>query len=68
MKAIIDIPEARVASAVIELPVLSEYIGQKVEIVYEIHRVPKEQKKVHFSNFGLDTQNYKFDREEANAR
>jgi len=68
MKAIIDIPKAKVASAVIELPISSEYIGQKVEVVYEIRRVPKEEKKIHFSNFGLDAQNYKFDREEANAR
>jgi len=52
----------------IELPVSSEYIGQQVEVVYEIYRVPKEEKIVHFSNFGLDAQNYKFDREEANAR
>jgi hypothetical protein len=68
MKAIIDIPKTRVTSADVELPISSEYIGQKVEIVYEIRRVPNEQKKVHFSNFGLDAQNYKFDREEANAR
>ncbi|GBU25623.1 hypothetical protein R83H12_02277 [Fibrobacteria bacterium R8-3-H12] len=68
MKAIIDIPRTKVTSAVIELPISSEYIGQKVEIVYEIRRVPREEKKIHFSNFGLDAQNYKFDREEANAR
>jgi hypothetical protein len=52
----------------IKLPVSSEYIGQEVEVVYEIYKVPKEEKKVHFSDFGLDAQNYKFDREEANAR
>jgi hypothetical protein len=68
MKAIIDIPKTKVTSAVIELPISSEYIGQKVEILYEIRRIPKEEKKVHFSNFGLDAQNYKFNREEANAR
>ena len=54
--------------AFIELPISSEYIGQKVEVVYKIYKVPKEGKKVHFSDFGLDAQNYKFDREEANAR
>jgi hypothetical protein len=68
MKAIIDIPKTRITSAVIELPISSEYIGQKVEVIYEIRRVSKEEKEVHFSNFGLDAQNYKFDREEANAR
>jgi hypothetical protein len=51
----------------IELPVSSEYIGQEVEVVYEIYKVSKEN-RVHFSDFGLDAQNYKFDREEANAR
>ena len=55
MKAIIDIPKAKVTSAVIELPISNEYIGQKVEVLYEIRRIPKEEKKVHFSNFGLDT-------------
>jgi hypothetical protein len=68
MKAIIDIPKKKVASTVVELPISSEYIGQKVEIVYEIHKVPKKQKKVRFSNFGIDAKKYKFDREEANAR
>jgi hypothetical protein len=52
----------------IELPVSSEYIGQEVEVVYEIYKVSKEENRVHFSDFGLDAQNYKFDREEANAR
>ncbi len=68
MKAIIDIPRTKVTSAVIELPISSEYIGQKVEVLYEIRKVPRKEKKVNFSNFGLDAQNYKFDREEANAR
>jgi hypothetical protein len=90
MKAVIDIPKTKVASTVIELPISSEYIGQRVEIVYEIHRVPKEEKKVHFSNFGLEekkqikytatkgtkrllpphinTNGWKFNREEANER
>jgi hypothetical protein len=39
----------------VELPVSNECVGQEVA-------------GVHFSDFGLDVEGYKFDREEANVR
>ena len=53
-------------------PVPTEYIGKELEIIVfptnEIFSKPLLSKKVTFNAISIDTRQYKFNREEANAR
>ena len=53
-------------------PVPAEYIGKKLEMLVfpidEILSKPLLSKKVTFNAISIDTRQYKFNREEANAR
>jgi len=53
-------------------PVPTEYIGKKLEMLVfpidEILSKPLPSKKVTFNAISIDTSQYKFNREEANAR
>ena len=53
-------------------PIPSEYIGKELEIIIfpidEILSKPLVPKKVTFNAISIDTRQYKFNREEANAR
>jgi hypothetical protein len=53
-------------------PVPTEYIGKKLEMLVfpidEILSKPLSSKKVTFNAISIDTSQYKFNREEANAR
>jgi len=53
-------------------PIPTEYIGKQLEIIVfptdEIFSKPLPAKKVTFSAISIDTRQYKFNREEANAR
>ncbi|GHT21989.1 hypothetical protein FACS189430_03070 [Bacteroidia bacterium] len=54
------------------VPIPQEYVGVKLEIIVfpfeETFESRSMHKKVTFTDFGLDAPEYKFDREEANAR
>ena len=53
-------------------PIPTEYIGKQLEIIVfptdEIFSKPVPSKKVTFNAISIDTRQYKFNREEANAR
>jgi len=53
-------------------PVPIEYIGKELEIIVfptdEIFSKPLPSKRVTFNAISIDTRQYKFNREEANAR
>jgi ABC-type microcin C transport system permease subunit YejE len=53
-------------------PIPQEYVGMKLEVIaFPLEDDFKEQsirKEVVFTDFGLNALQYKFDREEANAR
>jgi len=53
-------------------PIPTEYIGKELEIIIfplnEIFSKPLSTKKVTFNAISIDTRQYKFNREEANAR
>ena len=53
-------------------PIPTEYIGKELEIIVfptdEILSKPLPSKKVTFNAISIDTRQYKFNREEANAR
>ena len=53
-------------------PIPTEYIGKELEIIVfpteEILSKPLPSKKATFSAIAIDTRQYKFNREEANAR
>jgi len=53
-------------------PIPTEYIGKELEIIVfpteEIFSKPLPTKKVTFNAISIDTRQYKFNREEANAR
>jgi len=53
-------------------PIPIEYIGKELEIIVfptdEIFSKPLTPKKVTFNAISIDTRQYKFNREEANAR
>ena len=53
-------------------PIPTEYIGRELEIIVfptnEIFSKPLPSKEVTFNAISIDTRQYKFNREEANAR
>jgi len=53
-------------------PIPTEYIGRELEIIVfptnEIFSKPLPSKEVTFNAISIDTRQYKFSREEANAR
>jgi len=53
-------------------PIPIEYIGKELEIIVfpidEVLQKPLLSKKVSFNAISIDTRQYKFNREEANAR
>jgi putative transposon-encoded protein len=59
-------------SASIQIPIPKEYIGIKLEVIaFPVEDFFEKEyigEKVIFTDFGIDAPEYKFDREEANAR
>ena len=53
-------------------PIPAEYIGKELEMIVfptsDVLSKPLPSKKVTFNAISIDTRQYKFDREEANAR
>ena len=53
-------------------PIPSEYIGKELEVIIfptdDVLSKPLQSKKVTFNAISIDTRQYKFNREEANAK